>query len=202
MLVVGLTGGIGSGKSVVTDIFARYGVPIIDTDLIARELVQPGKPALEAIAKQFGPQCISTNGHLNRAHLRKMVFADPNLRKRLEGILHPRIKTAVRERLKALSGRYCIVVIPLLVETGMSDVAHRILVVDAPESVQIDRVMARDHVDRAQAQQTLAAQATREQRLAIADDTVFNAGSTDDLEREISALHEKFLALAANPSAK
>jgi dephospho-CoA kinase len=202
MLVIGLTGGIGSGKTVVTDIFARFAVPIIDTDLIARELVQPGKPALEAIAARFGPRCLDANGQLNRSYLRKVVFADPHLRKRLEEILHPRIKTAVRERLKALNRPYCIVVIPLLVETGMSDVVHRILVIDAPESVQIDRVMARDHVDRAQAQQTLTAQASREQRLAIADDTIFNAGSTEDLEREVSALHEKYLALAANPATK
>ena len=202
MLIVGLTGGIGSGKTVVTDLFARYAVPIIDTDLIARELVQPGQPALEAIAEQFGPRCLDANGQLNRAHLREVVFADPNRRKRLEEILHPRIKSVVRERLMALDEPYCIVVIPLLVETGMSDIIHRILVVDAPESVQIGRVIARDHVDRAQAQQTLAAQATREQRLAIADDTVSNAGSIDELERKVSALHEKYLALAADSSAK
>ena len=197
MLVVGLTGGIGSGKTVVSDGFAAHGVPVIDTDLIARELVEPGQPALAEIAAEFGADCLDQTGCLQRAVLRERVFADPAARQRLEAILHPRIRAVARERIAAQTAPYGLLVIPLLVETGMSDLVDRVLVVDAPEAEQIRRVMARDRIDATQAQRILAAQASRRQRLALADEVVENAGDLTELERRVAALHTYYLRLAA-----
>jgi len=197
MLVVALTGGIGSGKTAVSDAFARRGTPVIDTDMLARELVSPGQPALADIAAQFGADCLDATGALDRAYMRRVVFADPARRKRLEAILHPRIRQAVHIRLAALDHPYCLVVIPLLVETGMTDLAQRILVVDAPEAVQIRRVMQRDAVDETQARRILAAQADRSRRLALADDVIENSGTLSELDANVATLHEKYLALAA-----
>lgn len=199
MLVIGLTGGIGSGKTAVSDRFARLGIPVIDTDLIARELVEPGQTALAEIAGEFGPDCLDGNGRLHRAHLRERVFADPTGRRRLEAILHPRIRAATRERVAALIAvPYCLVVIPLLAETGMTDLVDRVLVVDAPETEQIRRVVARDRVDAAQARAILAAQARRDQRLALADDVLENGdGDLDDLDDQVAVLHQRYLELAA-----
>lgn len=197
MLVVGLTGGIGSGKTVVSDGFAAHGVPVIDTDLIARELVEPGQPALAEIAAEFGADCLDQAGRLQRAVLRERVFADPAARQRLEAILHPRIRAVARERIAAQTAPYGLLVIPLLVETGMSDLVDRVLVVDAPEAEQIRRVMARDRIDATQAQRILAAQASRRQRLALADEVVENAGDLTELERRVAALHTYYLRLAA-----
>ena len=200
MLVVGLTGGIGSGKTAVSDAFARRGVPIIDTDLLARALVEPGQPALAEIAAQFGPACLDADGALDRAYLRKTVFADPERRKRLEAILHPRIRQAVDERLAAIHTPYCLVVIPLLIETGMADLAQRILVVDVPEDIQIQRVMARDQATEAQARDILAAQASRRERLALADDVIDNSGDLADVDAKVERLHRYYLALATDSS--
>ena len=197
MLVVGLTGGIGSGKTVVSDSFAAHGVPVIDTDLIARELVEPGQPALAEIAAEFGADCLDQAGCLQRAVLRERVFADPAARQRLEANLHPRIRAVARERIAAQTAPYGLLVIPLLVETGMSDLVDRVLVVDAPEAEQIRRVMARDRIDATQAQRILAAQASRRQRLALADEVVENAGDLTELERRVAALHTYYLRLAA-----
>lgn len=200
MLVIGLTGGIGSGKTAVSDRFARYAVPIIDTDLIARELVEPGQPALAAIVAAFGSDCLDETGGLRRAHLRERVFADSQGRQRLEAILHPRIRARVRERIGSLTAPYCVVVIPLLAETGMHDLVDRILVVDVPEAEQIRRVMARDRVDADHARRILAAQAQREQRLALADEVLENTGDLDELGRQIDGLHRYYLRLATPPS--
>ena len=198
MLVVGLTGGIGSGKTVVSDRFARHGVPVIDTDLIARELVEPGQPALADIVTEFGSNCLDGDGRLHRARLRERVFADPAGRRRLEAILHPRIRAVTRDRVAALTAiPYCLVVIPLLTETGMTDLVDRVLVVDAPEAEQIRRVMARDRIDAIQAQAILAAQARRDARLALADDILENAGDLAELDRRIATLHRHYSVLAA-----
>ncbi len=197
MLIVGLTGGIGSGKTVVSDRFARHGVPIIDTDLIARELVRPGQPALAEIVAEFGPECLDDGGSLDRAYLRQRVFADETGRRRLEAILHPRIRAVTRERIAALTAPYGLLVIPLLAETGMTDLVDRVLVVDVSEAEQIRRVMARDRIDEIQARRILAAQASRSQRLALADEVVENAGDFADLERQIADLHPYYLRLAA-----
>ncbi len=196
MLIIGLTGGIGSGKTAVSDAFARRGAPIIDTDIIAREVVAPGQPALAEIVARFGPACVDSQGRLDRAYLRRVVFADPALRRCLESILHPRIRQALRERLAVIRAPYCLVVVPLLVETGMTDMAHRILVVDVPETFQIQRVMARDQVTEDQARRVLAAQAPRAQRLALADDVIDNSKDLATLDAQVAALHEKYIALA------
>lgn len=196
MLVVGLTGGIGSGKTAVSDRFAQLGIPIIDTDILARELVAPGQPALKDIVAQFGSGCLDTTGHLDRTYLRRQVFAHPSLRKNLEVILHPRIKHELQCRLVSLNNPYCLVVIPLLVETGMQHLVHRILVVDVPEPVQIQRVMLRDQVDETQARRILSAQTSRDQRLALADDVIENHDDLSTLDSKITDLHSKYLNLA------
>ena len=196
MLVIGLTGGIGSGKTAVSDRFARLGVPIIDTDRLARELVEPGQPALAEIVAEFGPDCLDGEGRLQRSRLRERVFADPTGRRRLEAILHPRIRALARERIAGLTVPYCLLVIPLLAETGMTDLVDRVLVVDAPEATQIRRVMARDGVTEEQTRHVLAAQATRSQRLALADEIVENAGDLAVLDDQVTALHRRYLTLA------
>ena len=200
MLVIGLTGGIGSGKTAVSDRFALHGAPIIDTDLIARQLVEPGQPALTEIAAAFGAECLDDSGSLRRAHLRERVFADPEGRRRLEAILHPRIRARVRERIDGLTSPYCLVVIPLLAETGMDDLVDRILVVDVPETEQVRRVMARDRVDADHAHRILAAQASRDQRLALADEVLENTGDLDELGRQVDGLHRYYLQLTTQPS--
>jgi dephospho-CoA kinase len=197
VLVIGLTGGIGSGKTAVSDRFARLGVPIIDTDLLARELVEPGQPALADIVAEFGPDCLDSEGRLHRACLRERVFADPAGRRRLEAILHPRIRALARERIVSGTAPYCLLVIPLLAETGMTDLVDRVLVVDAPEAEQVRRVMARDGVAEEQAHRILAAQASRRQRLALADEIVENAGDLAALDHQVATLHRHYLTLAA-----
>lgn len=197
MLVIGLTGGIGSGKSEVGHRFARQGIPVIDTDQLSRELVEPGQPALAEIVATFGPDCLDSQGRLRRDNLREQVFADPNGRQHLEAILHPRIRVLIQRRVAGLSTPYCLVVIPLLIETGMTDLVDRVLVVDVPETEQIRRVVARDSVTEEQARRILAAQARRDQRLARADDVLENVGDLDALDCKIAALHAHYLALAS-----
>jgi dephospho-CoA kinase len=197
VLVIGLTGGIGSGKTAVSDRFARFGAPIIDTDQLARELVEPGQPALADIVAEFGPDCLDDAGRLHRSRLRERVFADPAGRRRLEAILHPRIRALARERIARLTAPYCLLVIPLLAETGMTDLVDRVLVVDAPEAEQVRRVMARDGIAEEQARRILAAQADRGQRLALADEIVENAGDLATLDRQVTALHRYYSTLAA-----
>lgn len=196
MLVVGLTGGIGSGKTAVSDAFVGLGVPVIDTDVLARELVSPGQPALTEITALFGPDSLNPDGTLNRRYLRCRIFAEPALRQHLEQILHPRIRRGVEQRLASVTAPYAIVVIPLLLETGMTDLVQRILVVDAPESVQLQRVMARDHSDEQQARQIIAAQLNRHDRLAQADDIIDNSGPPSALAAQVTALHRRYQALA------
>ncbi|MCP5158787.1 MAG: dephospho-CoA kinase [Gammaproteobacteria bacterium] len=198
MLVVGLTGGIGSGKTVVSDHFAtRLGVPVIDTDLIARELVEPGQPALAEIATEFGAECLDDRGHLDRVRLREQVFVNQVGRRRLEAILHPRIRAVARQRIAALKAPYCLLVIPLLAETGMTELVDRVLVVDTPEAEQIRRVIARDQINETQARRILAAQASRAQRLALADEVLENFGDLAKLALPIADLHRHYLRLAA-----
>ena len=196
MLIVGLTGGIGSGKTTVSDAFARLGVPVVDTDILARELVARGQPALNAIIERFGPEYLDESGNLNRTELRKRIFADPIARQHLEAILHPLIRGELHRRLMSLDAIYCIVVVPLLLETGMTDVVNRVLVVDIPETLQLSRVISRDSVDETQARRTLAAQAKRNERLAIADDIIDNSGDLIDLDQQITTLHHRYQALA------
>lgn len=196
MLKIGLTGGIGSGKSTVAALFAARGVPIVDADAIAREIVQPGQPALEEIARTFGREILRPDGSLDRHALRTLVFADPNKRARLEALLHPRIRQRMRKQVANLSGAYCLLVIPLLLETGQTDLVDRVLVVDCPQALQIRRVTERDGLDRAEAERILAAQTSRPARLAAADDVIENDGNEAALERQVEALHRRYLALA------
>lgn len=196
MLIVALTGGIGSGKSTVADAFARHGVPIIDTDVIARELVTPGQPALTEIAAYFGDEVMTPDGQLDRARLREKIFAEPAQRQALEQMLHPRIRDEVRHRIETLQSPYCLVVIPLFTETGDYPFVDRVLVVDADEDTRIHRTMARDHLSREQVEQILASQSSRAERLALADDIVDNSSEPDELMEQVDKLHQKYLALA------
>lgn len=195
MLVIGLTGGIGSGKSTVAELFARRGAPIIDTDLIARELVEPGQAALAEIRSAFGDQVLDARGHLDRRRLRSIVFNDEAQRRRLEAILHPRIYASVRERIAGLRAPYCIVVIPLLVETGGEEFVDRVLVVDVPPQLQQRRTQARDGLSDAEAQAILASQADRPRRLAAADDVIENSGEPAALDSQVAALDEEYRRL-------
>ena len=193
---IGLTGGIASGKSLVADEFAALGVPVIDTDLLAREVVQPGHPALERLAAEFGAGVLDADGALDRARLRDIVFGDALRRRRLEALLHPAIVEEMERRVAASTAPYVVLVIPLLVETGFERQVDRVLVVDCPEAVQIERLMARDGENAAGARRMLAAQATRRARLAAADDVIDNAGSREAVRAAVAALHERYLRLA------
>ena len=201
MFTVGLTGGIGSGKSTVADCFAAHGVPVIDTDAIARQLTVPGSAALKAIRAAFGKTVMQADGTLDRAGLRRLVFADAAARHQLEAILHPRIRQEVEQALATLAAPYAIIVIPLLVETGgYRDLLNRVLVVDCPEELQIARVMARNGLTYGDVHAILAAQAGRAERLSAADDVIINAATPAALAAEVSLLHQRYLALAAEPS--
>ena len=204
-LVVGLTGGIGSGKSAVSRCFEDLGVPVVDTDRIAREIVAPGQPALAAVVAAFGEGILDPSGGLDRAAMRRRVFADPQARGRLESILHPRIRAESRRRLAATRAPYAVLVVPLLVETGQAPEIDRVLVVDVPESLQIARTMARDDLDRATVGAILDSQAKRSERLAAADDVIENTADLETLRRAVATLHHRYLALAgsvAGPAAE
>jgi dephospho-CoA kinase len=194
-LVVGLTGGIGAGKSAVSRCFEQLGVPVIDADVVAREVASPGGPALAEIAAAFGSDVLDASGALDRARLRGRVFADPAERARLEAILHPRIRAVMQERVAALRGQSpCVVlVIPLLLEAGQRDMVDRVLVVEAPETDRIARVAARDGVPPDQVRRIIAAQLSQGQRMAQADDLIWNDGSESELRARVSALHQQYL---------
>jgi dephospho-CoA kinase len=196
MLVVGLTGGIGSGKSTVARLFEAKGVPVIDADQIARDLVQPGQPALNEIRQAFGDVIDAGTGCLDRRHLAERVFADPAARRRLESILHPRIRRIMQHRVARLQSPYAILVIPLLLEAGQTDLVDRVLVVDLPEAEQLRRVEQRDQRDEAQIRAIMANQVPRLQRLQAADDIIDNAGGMDELRRQTNRLHRCYLELA------
>lgn len=200
MLKIGLTGGIGSGKSTVADCFATRGIEIIDADVIARELVTPPNPALAEIVAAFGAQYLNADGHLDRARLRAHIFADPQARKRLERILHPRIGALLAERAAGAKGPYCVLVIPLLLETGQRTLVDRILVVDVPVDLQVARVAARDGLDHEQIHAILAVQTDREARLAQADDIIVNDCSRAALQEQVAVLDARYRALATSNS--
>lgn len=195
-LRIALTGGIASGKSAVAAEFAKLGVAIIDSDVLAREVVQPGQPALQAIVDRFGSDMLDAQGQLNRARMRVHIFNNPAEKQALEGILHPAIRAAQQARSAQLGGPYQIHVIPLLVESDSKSRYDRLLVVDCPVDTQLARLIKRDGIDETLARQMLDAQATRAQRLAQADDVLENTGEAADLAAKVALLHQRYLQLA------
>ena len=200
--IIGLTGGVASGKSEVTRRFEALGVHVADADVIARAVVEPGQPALARIAERFGAGMLLADGRLDRRQLRERVFADAQARRDLEAITHPAIRARVKAQAQAAPGPYAVVAVPLLAEAGRAAYPWmaRVLVVDAPESLQHDRLMRRDGVDEALAARMIAAQASRTVRLAIADDVILNDGDPAHLDTAVAALHARYLA-AAQPEA-
>lgn len=194
--VVGLTGGIGSGKSTVAAYFRQHGVVTVDADDIAREVVEPGSPALEAIARHFGHQVIQENGSLDRAALREIVFAAEEKRQWLEQLLHPLIRQRTEQRLQAATSPYVILVSPLLLETDQKQLVDRILVVDVSTDTQLNRTMSRDNNSREQVERIMAAQMPRETRRTQADDIIDNEVSPDAVARAVEQLHYRYLELA------
>jgi dephospho-CoA kinase len=197
-LIVGLTGGIGSGKSAAASLFEELGAALVDTDAIAHELTAPGGAAIEPIRAAFGDDAIAANGALDRAAMRRKVFADPEAKARLEAILHPMIRTEADRRSAAARAPYVVLVVPLLVESGgYRSRVQRVAVVDCPEEVQVARVMSRSGLSEEDARAIMAAQAGRQQRLAVADDVIDNGGDLPVLRRQVEALHRRYLEMAA-----
>jgi dephospho-CoA kinase len=197
---IGLTGGIASGKSTVSQRFQELGVPVIDADLASRAVVERGTPGIERVVARFGSGVLTANGELDRRALRDLIFADPASRQALDAILHPLIRAAMEARAAATVGPYLVVVIPLLVEGGRThDRVDRVLVVDVDEDIQLQRVQARDGSSAQQARAILASQASRDARLAVADDVLLNSGSVADLRQSVDHLHESYLRLAQIP---
>jgi dephospho-CoA kinase len=193
-LVVGLTGGIGSGKSAAADEFARLGAAVVDTDLIARELTEAGGSAIPAVERIFGKDMIGRSGAMDRGKMRERVFADAAAKKALEALLHPMIRDESQRRIQAAQAPYVVHVVPLLVESAdYRTRVDRVLVVDCPEALQIERVRARSALPEAEVRAIMASQATRAERLAAADDVIDNAGTLDALRRQVAALHQRYL---------
>ena len=194
--IVALTGGIASGKTTVANMFKDLGVPVIDTDVIARELVEPGEPALDAIIFSFGRDYLLPDGNLDREKLRKLVFSTPHAKEKLESLLHPAIRAEALKQIRVLDSPYCMLVIPLLVESSDYGWIDRVLVVDVDECIQKSRVMARDGINGDQAEAIIGLQASRQDRLTAADDVIENSGTIEDLMPKIDALHHNYLNLA------
>jgi dephospho-CoA kinase len=198
MLRIGLTGGIASGKSTVAELFAARGAAVLDTDVIAREVVVPGSHALAALVAHQGGGILNDRGELDRAELRRRIFADAETRLDVESILHPAILSELERQAAKRQGPYQVFVIPLLVEAGLEHVVDRVLVVDCPEEEQVRRLMTRDGASLEDARHMLDAQAPRERRLAAADDVIDNGGTPDDLPARVAELDRRYRALARN----
>lgn len=197
-LTIGVTGGIASGKSTVARAFAAYGIPWVDADDVAREVVEPGEPALAEITARYGNKVLTKDGRLNRRALREIVFRDSTERHWLESVTHPRIRQRLLEclqRMRASAAPYHLLISPLLFESGQHELADRTLAIDIPESLQISRTTSRDDVDEAQARAIIAAQMSRSERLARADDIIDNSGDPQALERQVAELDLKYRAL-------
>ena len=198
MYVVAITGGIGSGKTTIANQFAALGIEVVDADLIAREVVAPGTPALAAIVNHFGAEMLTEQGLLDRRALRERIFSDQAAKSWLNALLHPIIRSEMLRQCAAVSSPYCLLVVPLLVENRLTELADRVLVIDVDGATQIERTCHRDGVSREQAQAILASQANRSERLAMADDVLDNqSGTTETIRERILALHETYLAFAS-----
>lgn len=195
-LIVGITGGIGSGKTAVTDRFAQRGIVVVDADLAARKVVEPGSPALAAIAKHFGRNILTPGGELDRAALRKIVFAEPAERQWLEGLTHPLIGQEIEDQLENAGSPYAILASPLLLEGQQKLLVDLVVVVDVPEELQLERTMARDSNDAEQVKRIMAAQLSRQERLARADIVIDNSRGLEDLDVVVEELHREFLERA------
>jgi dephospho-CoA kinase len=202
-LRIGLTGGIASGKSTVTKRFAELGVPVIDADVASRSVVEPGKPGLAQVVQRFGEGVLDADGRLDRRALRNLIFKNSSLRQALDAILHPLIRAEMEREAAAAKGPYVVMAIPLLVEGGSSAKrVDRVLVIDAEETLQIQRLQARDGSSTEQARAILASQASRAARLAAADDVLSNTGTVAELRQAVDHLHEKYLQLAQTSSSR
>lgn len=197
MLKIGLTGGIGCGKSTVSALFEELGIPVTDADIIAHRLVARGQPALESLAQSFGRRILNADGSLNRNGLREQVFSDSGKKRRLEAILHPLIYAQIDSEVSELDSPYCIISIPLLIETGRTETLDRILVIDCPEKIQIERVRQRDEMPESQIRAIIHAQASREERLAAADDVIENSKTSLQLAQQVKKLHNLYLSLSS-----
>ena len=200
--VVGLTGGIGSGKSAAAEEFARLGATVVDTDAIARELTEPGGAALPHIKTLFGEAFVAPSGAMDRDAMRNRVFSDPAAKQALERLLHPMIRAEAERRIGAAAGAYVVYVVPLLVESGdHRGRVDRVLVIDAPEGLQLERVRARSRLAESEVRSIMAQQASRAERLAAADDVIENTATLDALRQQVRALHERYLKMAAHADA-
>ena len=198
VFVVGLTGGIGSGKSAAADEFARLGATVVDTDAIAHELTGPGGAAIPEVKRQFGSAFVDAAGAMERKRMRDLAFSDPEQKQRLEALLHPMIRAESARRIAAATGPYVLHVVPLLVESGgYRERIGRVLVVDCPEALQVARVRQRSGLTDPEVRRVIAAQIQRESRLAAADDVIDNSGTIAAMQQQIRKLHEKYLTLAA-----
>lgn len=193
--VLGLTGGIGSGKSAAADAFVALGIEAIDADHAARWVVEPGRPALEHIVDRFGDDVLQADGQLNRAALREHIFAEPEQRQWLEGLLHPLIRAEIKQFLAAAQSPYAILVSPLLIESGQHQIVQRVLVVDVPAEVQLTRALQRDQVSEAQLRAIMQVQLKRDERLQYADDVLCNVADKAALQQEVARLHDYYLTL-------
>ena len=195
MLIIGLTGGIGSGKSVASDKFKSLGITIVDADVASRTVVEPGKPALKEIEDHFGSGIITAEGKLDRNNLREIIATDPEERKWLESVLHPKIGEQITKEISESTSVYTLFVAPLLLETNSQEMCSRVVVVDVPKDVQIQRTAKRDKVSPNQVEQMVAAQMEREKRLEKADDVLLNSGTIEDLEKQVEELHKKYMQM-------
>jgi dephospho-CoA kinase len=194
--VVGISGGIGSGKTTVTDLFATFGVEVIDADVIARDVVEPGTPALQEIVAKFGELVLDQSGFLDRAKLRSIVFADVETKNWLNQLLHPAIRQQMLLQTQQAKSDYCLLSVPLLVENKLYEQVDRVVIVDVDEHVQIQRTLLRDKTNEQQIRAIMSAQATRQQRLAVADDIIDNNGLAGDLAKQVTQLHKSYLQFA------
>lgn len=201
-LVIGLTGGIASGKTAVSRYFEHLGVPVIDADVVAREVVEPGQAGLDAVVKEFGAEILDDQGRLDRRRLRSLVFEDSTDRRTLESLLHPLIRQRMEAQLEDLDDDYAVLTIPLLLETGQADMVDRILVVDASESAQIERAWKRDGVGELEVRRIISAQAKRAERLAKANDVIENSGTLDELRQSVHRLDEFYRSIARGVAAE